>query len=129
MGVADCTGPRPICAGSSPAHSLSAMRPRGVSLNLSIARSEASTSHAAPSPSAVGNAPARGELELTDRRPGGEHEPRRAVGHLRAVAGGDIAVLAIEEGTQLGEIVRRRVLAHAVVLRIHLAALVVERHD
>ena len=46
---------------------------------------------------------------------GGEHDPRRAVGHLRAVARGDVAVLAVEERLQLREVLRRRILAHAVV--------------
>ncbi|KAG0736293.1 hypothetical protein G6F24_018405 [Rhizopus arrhizus] len=49
MGVAACTGPRPICAGSRPAHWLSTMRPRGRRFHLATAASEASTSIAAPS--------------------------------------------------------------------------------
>ena len=35
---------------------------------------------------------------------GGEHQPGRAVGDLRAVARRDVAVLAVEEGLQLGQV-------------------------
>ena len=51
----------------------------------------------------------------------GDHQPGGAVGDLRAVAGRDVAVLAVEERPQLREIVDGRVLAHAVVRRVELA--------
>ena len=56
-------------------------------------------------------------------------DPRGAVGDLRAVAGGHVAVLAVEERLELREILRRRILAHAVVGRVERARFVVERHD
>src|SRR6266851_1966409 len=49
IGVAACTGPRPICAGSRPAHCESTMRPSGFRSWRFTASSVASTSHAAPS--------------------------------------------------------------------------------
>ena len=99
IGVAACTGPRPICAGSSPAHSLSTI------------------------------VPSTGKLVLRHRRLRREHQPCRAVGDLRAVAGGDVAVLAIEKRLQLGQVFRRRIFAHAVVGGVKLAVAVVQRDD
>ena len=49
IGVAACTGPRPICAGSRPAHSVSTIWPIGVRLWRFTAVSSASSSHEAPS--------------------------------------------------------------------------------
>src|SRR6266705_74191 len=49
IGVAACTGPRPICAGSRPAHCESTIRPSGFRSWRFTASSVASTSHAAPS--------------------------------------------------------------------------------
>ena len=39
---------------------------------------------------------------------GSEDQPGRAVGDLRAVAGRDVAVLAVEEGLELGEVLAAR---------------------
>ena len=63
----------------------------------------------------------------TARSDASDH-PRAAVGHLRAVAGGDVAVLAVEERLELREVLDGRILAHAVVGRVERAALVVDRH-
>src|SRR5439155_6092957 len=49
IGVAACTGPRPICAGSRPAHCESMIRPSGFRSWRFTASSVAITSHAAPS--------------------------------------------------------------------------------
>src|SRR6185436_3622414 len=58
-----------------------------------------------------------------------QDQPGGAVGDLRAVAGGDVAVLAVEEGLQLGERLRRRIAPDAVVQRVGLAIAVVECLD
>jgi hypothetical protein len=82
-----------------------------------------------PRPFGIDDAAFRHELVRFDRALGREHEPRGAVSDLRAVAGGDVAVLAIEERPQLREVVDRRVLANAVIGRIQLARLVVEGNE
>src|SRR6266705_3159721 len=67
------------------------------------------------------------EIVALHRFLGGEHEPRRAVGHLRAVACRDVAVLAVEEGLELREVLDRRVLAHAVVVFVERTLPVIDR--
>ena len=72
-------------------------------------------------PFAVGDPSLGHEAEALDCALRREHDPRSAVRHLRAVAGRDVAVLAIEEGPELRQVLGRRVLPHAVVGLVELA--------
>src|SRR5258708_5359552 len=82
-----------------------------------------------PGPFRIDDAAERLQRMLFQCFLGGEHQPGGAVGDLRAVAGGDVAVLAVEERPQLGERFHRGVAPHAVVERVRLALVVVERFD
>ena len=79
-------------------------------------------------PFAVDDRPEHGQLCLATASRS-EDQPRRAVGDLRAVARGDVAVLAIEERLQLGKVLRRRIVAHAIVGGVELAGAVEQRRD
>ena len=59
---------------------------------------------------------------------GGEHQPRRAVGDLRGISGGDVAVLPVEKGFELRKILGRRILSNAVIVPVEVS-LVVDRRD
>src|SRR4029077_1161522 len=60
---------------------------------------------------------------------GREHQPRGAVGDLRGISGGDVAVLPVEKGLEFRQIVGRRILANAVVVLVEIAPVVVDRRD
>ena len=100
IGVAACTGPSPICAGSSPAHSESTMRPSGVELVLRRPRAR-TRARATRAPSVI--------CELL---------PAVTLPYLRS-----------KNGFSFARFSTRRILAHAVVLRVELALRVVQRHD
>src|SRR5207302_6802820 len=58
-----------------------------------------------------------------------DDQPHAAVGDLRAVARGHVAVFRVEEWTELREIFRRRIFAYTVVQGVKRSFLVVERND
>jgi len=94
-----------------------------------VHRAEAHLRRVEPGPLGVQDSPDGAQGIFIQGRLGGEDQPCRAVGDLRAVAGRDVAVLAVEEGLELGEVLHRGVLAHAVVERVGVAVGAVERLD
>src|SRR5581483_1540829 len=80
-------------------------------------------------PLRIDDAPERLQAVLTQRLLVGEEQPGGAIGNLGAVAGSDVAVLAVKKGPKLGERLERCIGAHAIVEREGLAARLVERFD
>ena len=80
-------------------------------------------------PLRINNATLRRQLEFLDGPLRRDDQPHPAVRDLRAVARGHVAVFRIEKRTELREIFRRRILAHAVVQGVKRPFLVVERND
>src|SRR5258705_8204478 len=60
---------------------------------------------------------------------GGERKPRRTVCDLRGISGGDVAVLPVEKGFELGQVLRRGILAHTVVVLVEVSLFVEDRND
>src|SRR6185437_6964774 len=80
-------------------------------------------------PLRIDDASPRHETVALDGLVGGEQQPCRPVGDLRAVACRDVAILAVEKRPEPREVLRRRILAYAVVCCIDVAAAVVQRND
>src|SRR2546430_5025103 len=92
-------------------------------------RTEAHLCRIEPGPFGVDDAADRLQPMLTQCFFGREDQPGGAVGDLRAVAGGDGAVLSVAERAQPAPRFGRSIASHAVVERIRLAVRVVERFN
>ena len=80
-------------------------------------------------PFTVGDGSENRQVEFRNGGVRCEHQPRRTVRNLGAVAGGNVSVLAIEERLELREIFGRRVFADTIIGWVELAVGAVEWSD